>query len=299
MLYFAYSICGIFTRPGGQTESQESKRLHRLGISLIENRLSRRELEIARAYASGDNYHRIAERLCIAPSTVRTHLTTIYRKLSVSSKLELHKVLEGASPKHKSQSEQETLISKLALSLEEAVGRERALSELLRIISGSEGQTNEVIASVLGYALELCDAEFGILFEYTPRGGFKAAYSKGIPRSFQEWFARQGEFRVDPRTGLGRMAASREVVNIADVRAEEIYRSGDPLREATADLGGARSFTAIPMLAGKRLIGAFTIYRQQVRPFDDKSLALARRFADQSVIAIENARIMSELRSRN
>jgi len=266
---------------------------------LIENRLSPRELEIARTYASGDNYHQIAEGLSIAPSTVRTHLTTIYRKLSVSSKLELHKMLEGANPRHKSQSEQEALISELALSLEEAISRERALSEVLRIISGSEGQINEVIASVLGHALELCDAEFGILFEFTARSGFMAAYTSGIPRTFQEWFVEQGEFRVDPRTGLGRMAASHDIVNIADVRAEEIYRRGDPLRDATADLGGARSFTAIPMLAGKRLIGAFTIYRQQVRPFNDKSLAMAQIFADQSVIAIENARMMSELRSRN
>jgi DNA-binding CsgD family transcriptional regulator/GAF domain-containing protein len=271
----------------------------RWGPSLLENRLSPRELEIARAYASGDNYHRIAERLCIAPSTVRTHLAAIYRKLGVSSKLELHRVLEGDRPKHKSQSERETLISELALSLEEAISRERALSEILRIISGSEGKINEVIASVLRYALELCDAEFGILFEYTARSGFKAAYTSGIPRAFQEWFVKQGEFRVDPQTGLGRMAASQEVVHIVDVRAEEIYRRGDPLRDATADLGGARSFTAIPMLVGNRLIGAFTIYRQQVRPFDDKSLALARMFADQSVIAIENARMMSQLRSRN
>ena len=95
------------------------------------------------------------------------------------------------------------------------------------------------------------------------------------------------------------MIANREVVNIADVRGEEIYRQRDPLRKATVELGGARSFTAIPMLAGDRLIGAFTIYRQQVRPFDSKSLELARMFADQSAIAIENARLMSDLRMKN
>lgn len=263
-----------------------------------ESRLSPRELEIARAYAGGDNYHRIAEQLCIAPSTVRTHLATIYRKLGVSSKLELHKVLDGARPEHRSQEAQETLISELALSLEEAISRERALSETLRIISGSEGEINDVIASVLRYALELCDAEFGILFEAKENGAFKAAYTSGISEAFQAWFARQGEFQANPETGLGRMVANHDVVNIIDVRAENIYRRGDPLRDATAHLGGARSFTAIPMSAGERLIGAFTIYRQQVRPFDHKSLALARMFADQSAIAIENARLMSELRSR-
>jgi len=264
---------------------------------LHEDRLSPRELEIARAYALGDTYHRIAERLCIAPSTVRTHLAAIYRKLEVSSKLELHKMLDGATPNRKSQAEQAEIISELALSLEEAISRERALSEVLSIISGSEGQIKEVIAALLGYALELCDAEFGILFDCTATSGFRATYSRGIPNDFQDWFAAQGEIQPGPETGLGRMAASHEVVNIVDVRAEEVYRTGDPLRDATAKLGGARSFTAIPMLAGKRLVGAFTIYRQSVRPFDDKAMQLARMFADQSVIAIENARMMSELRS--
>lgn len=249
LLDSAYSICSILTPSRRRQGPQESDASFRWGLPVLEDRLSPRELEIARAYASGDNYHRIAERLFIAPSTVRTHLATIYRKLGVSSKLELHKVLDGVGQKHKSRSEQEALISELALSLEEAISRERALSEVLRIISGSVGNLDEVIASVLGYALELCDAEFGILFEYTARSRFKAAYTKGIPRAFQEWFAEQGEFRTHPQTGLGRMAASHEVVNIADVRAEEIYLRGDPLREATADLGGARSFTAIPMLA--------------------------------------------------
>lgn len=267
------------------------------GVSLHEDRLSSRELEIARAYAGGDNYHRIAERLFIAPSTVRTHLATIYRKLSVSSKLELHKVLEGAKPEQKSRDDQEALISELALSLEEAVSRERALSEVLRIISGSEGRLDEVIAAVLGYALELCDAEYGILFDHKPDQGFKATHFSGIPQAFEDWFVRAGTFQPSPQTGIGRMAVNREVVNIADVRGEDVYRSGDPLREATADLGGARSFTAIPMLAGERLIGAFTIYRQQVRPFDKGALQLARMFADQSVIAIENARLVGALRS--
>lgn len=206
-------------------------------------------------------------------------------------------MLEGESPQNRDRSDQAAIISELALSLEEAISRERALSEVLRIISGSEGKIEEVIASLLGYALELCDAEFGILLEYKAQGGFGATYTRGIPKAFDEWWVEQGDYQAGPQTALGRMAASHDAVNIVDVRAEEIYRTGDPLRNATADLGGARSFTAIPMLTGKRLIGAFTIYRQQLRPFDDKTVQLARMFADQSVIAIENARMMSELRS--
>ncbi|MBT3551778.1 MAG: GAF domain-containing protein [Rhodospirillaceae bacterium] len=263
-----------------------------------EDSLSPREHEIAEAYAGGDTYHIIAERLCIAPSTVRTHLAAIYRKLCVSSKLELHKVLGGANPSTISEGEQAALISELALSLEEAISRERALSEVLRIISGSEGRIDEVIEKLLGFALELCDAEFGLLLEYNVDRGFRATYTKGIPPVFHEWWVERGDFLPSPQTAIGRMAASHEVVNIVDVRAEGIYKTDDPLRSATVDLGGARSFTAIPMLAGKRLIGAFTIYRQQLRPFDEKTVQLAQMFADQSAIAIENARMMSELRSK-
>lgn len=264
-----------------------------------EDQLSPREREIAQAYASGDTYHRIAERLSIAPSTVRTHLATIYRKLGVSSKLQLHKVLHGEVAKYVTEGDQAALISELALSLEEAISRERALGEVLRIISGSRGEIEKVIASLLGYALELCDAAYGLLLEYDPKAGFWAAYSKGIPHPFRDWFHERGAFHPSPDTAIGRLAATRELVNIPDICAEEIYRRGDPLRDATVDLGGARSFAAIPMLAGDRLIGAFTLYRQQVRPFDNRSLEVARLFADQSVIAMENARLISEKRQGN
>jgi GAF domain-containing protein len=142
----------------------------------------------------------------------------------------------------------------------------------LKIISLSDGQVDKVIASVLDYALELCDAHFGILFEHETKIGYKAAHMCGIPPAFAEWLSNRGAFLVSPKTGLGRIITTREVINIADVRSESIYRTGDPLRYATADHGGARSFTAIPMLAGDRLIGAFTIYRQTVRPFDGKAL---------------------------
>lgn len=261
-----------------------------------EDRLSPREHEIARAYAAGSTYHQIASQLHIAASTVRTHLATIYRKLEVSSKIELRDLLEGESPQQRSQTEQAAILSELALSLEEAISRERALGAVLQIINRSAGRVDDVISAVLGYALELCDAEFGILFEYHGEAGYRAAHSRGISDAFQRWLAERDVFRVSGGTGLGRVAATCDVVNIVDVRSEAIYRTDDPLRYATADLGGARSFAAIPMIAGDRLIGAFTVYRQRVRPFDAKSLELARIFADQSVIAIENARLMSQAR---
>ncbi|MFK7867740.1 MAG: LuxR C-terminal-related transcriptional regulator [Roseobacter sp.] len=256
-------------------------------------KLSVRETEIAQNYASGASYQDIARRLCIAPSTVRTHLATIYRKLEVSSKIELASRLNGVTAAQRSQTELNSVISELALSLEDALSRETALIEILRIIGASQGKLDLVMPSILTYALELCDAEFGILFEYKQKQQFLAKFTKGISPDFHEWFDERGTFRVSDQTGLGRLCIQREVVNILDVKSEAIYGTDDPLRLATAHLGGARSFAAIPMLSGDRLVGAFTIYRQTVRPFSDDALRLAQLFAAQSVIALENARLIS------
>ena len=260
--------------------------------------LSPREIEIASAYAQGDTYQAIAARLGIAPSTVRTHLATIYRKLEVSSKLDLRARLDGALPSSEVQTDHAAVISDLALSLEESLRREQALAEVLRIISRSRGETDTVMSAILGFALDLCEAEFGILFDHHGDGRFAASHSRGIPKPFRDWLETQGVFRAGAGTGLGRMTVGHEIVNIFDVRAEEIFRTDDPLRYATAILGGARSFVAIPMMSGERLSGAFTIYRQSVRPFSAQATALAQTFADQSVIALDNARMIGALRAR-
>ncbi|MGP6086291.1 LuxR C-terminal-related transcriptional regulator [Antarctobacter jejuensis] len=254
--------------------------------------LSPRERQIADSYAAGCSYQEIAEDLHIAPSTVRTHLATIYRKLEVSSKVELANRLNGAFASPRSQTELTTVISELALSLEEALSREKALIEVLRIIGASHGDLNLVMPAILRYALDLCDAEFGVLFEYRQNQRFRAGFTLGIPQAFQDWLNDSAVFCVSDQTGLGRMTQQYKVINIIDVKSEALYLSDDPLRFATADLGGARSFAAIPMLAADRLVGAFTIYRQTVRPFSEDALRLAHIFAAQSVIALENARLI-------
>ncbi|MEO9575717.1 MAG: LuxR C-terminal-related transcriptional regulator [Tateyamaria sp.] len=259
-----------------------------------DNDLSPREQQIAERYADGSSYQEIATDLHIAPSTVRTHLATIYRKLEVSSKIELANRLAGATATPRSQVDHAAVISELALSLEEALSREKALSEVLRIIGASQGDLNLVMPAILRYALDLCDAEFGILFEYRDAKRFRASFTLGIPTAFQDWLDESGTFSVSDQTGLGRMVTQRSVVNIVDVKSETLYRSDDPLRLATADLGGARSFVAIPMLAADRLVGAFTIYRQSVRPFSEDALRFAQMFAVQSVIALENARLIGD-----
>lgn len=258
--------------------------------------LSTREREVAGHYAQGSTYHEIAGQLGISPSTVRTHLAAIYRKLKVTSKLELYARLHGDEASTNEQGDHAAIISELALSLEEAMSREKALGEVLRIIGGSGGNVVKVMPAILGYALELCDAEFGILFDYQQKSRFRASHVLGIPYAFRQWLDEQAEFEAGPQTGLGRLAIARKVINIADVRAEAAFRSGEPLRQATANLGGARSFVAIPMLAGEELVGAFTIYRQQVRPFNQEATSLAQIFAAQSVIALENARLFGALK---
>jgi GAF domain-containing protein len=214
----------------------------------------------------------------------------------VSSKLDLHALLAGDATPAQESTDFAAVISELALSLEEALSRERAMAEVLRIISRSRGDTDAVVSSILGHALELCEAEFGILFDYHGHNRFEATHDRGIPDAFHDWLKAQGAFVVGARTGLGRLASGLAPANIFDVRAEEIFHSDDPLRWATAHLGGARSFVAIPMMSGKGLAGAFTIYRQTVRPFSEAAVLLAQSFADQSVIALENARLFAALK---
>jgi DNA-binding CsgD family transcriptional regulator/GAF domain-containing protein len=266
---------------------------------LDDTKLSPREQQIAESYAAGCNYQEIAAELGIAPSTVRTHLATIYRKLEVSSKVDLANHLNGSTTAPRSEVDHAAVISELALSLEEALSREKALSEVLRIIGASQGDLHLVMPAILRYTLDLCDAEFGILFEYRDKKRFQASFTLGIPAAFQDWLDDNGIFSVNDQTGLGRMVTQRAAINIIDVKSEALYQTDDPLRFATADLGGARSFVAIPMLAADRLVGAFTIYRQSVRPFSEDALRLAQIFAAQSVIALENARLISDGRDQN
>ena len=253
--------------------------------------LSPREREIAEAYVAGASHKEIARQFDISPATVRTHLRAIYRKLEVASKLELAGALrdEPAPPAGPGRDAQ-LLVADLALELDEAMRRERILARVLRIISQEGDRLDAVIDAVLDHALEICEAEFGVLFEYCGDLRFRAMQWRNISPSFGRWLSDQDVFEVDAETGLGRVARGLESVNIADVRSEDIYRERAPLRMATGDPDGARSFAAIPMMSGGHLIGAFTVYRTRVHPFNERSLELARLFADQAAIAIKNAR---------
>ncbi len=261
--------------------------------------LSKREKEVAAAYADGQSYKEIARDLGVSPTTVRSHLRAVYSKLGVSSKIALAQFLSGESDGTEPQALGDaSLTADLALELDEAVRRERSLAKVLRIISDQEGELGGVLDAVLDHALEICEAEFGVVFEYCGDFRFRELRARNIPTAFAGWLAEQGIFAVEPTTGLGRVATERQIINIADMRSEDIYQGGVPLRIATADLGKARSFATIPMMSGTRMIGAFVFYRTRVHPFNDRALELAQVFADQAAIAIENVRKFRALQTR-
>ena len=188
----------------------------------------------------------------------------------------------------KSSSDIEEIARRLAIS--EAA--EQALGKVIQIIARSAGNLDLSMHAVLEGALDLCEAQLGILYRYDAARGFRADHMIGVPHAFSEFLTDLGWFKVNPGTGLGRLETRHAPVNIEDVAAEDLYAQREPLRVATAELGGARSFLAMPMLAGEGLVGSLTIYRQEVRPFAEFDADILQRFADQSVVALENARLI-------
>jgi GAF domain-containing protein len=191
--------------------------------------------------------------------------------------------------------QEHTEVARLTRDLRDALEQQEATSEVLQVISGSAGDLQPVFAAMLENAVRICDATFGIIYRWD--GEFlHALASHKTPTALAEARRRSP---IRPRPDMVRTVTTKSVVHIPDLAAHVAYiKDRDPAIVSAVELGGVRTFLVVPMFKGTEFFGSFSLYRQKVRPFTDKQIALVTNFAAQAVVAIENARLVNELRQR-
>ena len=186
--------------------------------------------------------------------------------------------------------------TRLLNELRELLEQQTATADVLRVISSSPGDLEPVFEAMLENAARVCDAKSGNIFRWDGEVYHRVA-AHNAPAAFAEARRRTAIYRPDPVTPLGRVLASKSAIHIADLAGDKAYLEARDQRVVQAvELGGVRTALVVPMLRDSELIGAFTMNREEVRPFTERQIKLVQNFAAQAVIAIENTRLLNELR---